>query len=329
MNSATTLRTVGGAAALVLLAAAAGALSAPEQEPQDPPPLGPGVVARLDGADISLAAYQDFLWKQSGKRALNQMVDDLLLEKACARFGIPVDEAAAGAAAEERLAQAAQGRPLADFEIEMRARGFDLPMLRDLFRTEALRLQRLDGLVRATRSATDARILAAFEARHGAGGLEVEVRHMLFMPHVLRAERIRGGADAKTLDQDALKAEAAALAEEARARAAAGEDFAALAGELSHDQVSKKEGGLIASYRPGLYGPAFTAAVEALEPGAVSPVVESGAGFHVVLLVSRTRTELAAVREQLIREVMEAEPDWQEREDLLAALRGKAKLEMW
>ncbi len=329
MNSAPTLRTFGGAAALVLLAAAAGALSAPEQEAQEPAPLGPGVVARLDGADISLASYQDFLWRQSGKRALNQMVDDLLLEKACARFGVAVDEAAVEAAAEERLTQAAQGRPLADFETEMRARGFDLPMLRELFRGEARRLQRLDGLVRATRSATDARVQAAFEARHGAGGLQVEVRHMLFMPHVLRAELIRGGADAKTLDQEALKADAAALAEQARARAAAGESFAELAAALSHDQVSKKESGLIASYRPGLYGPAFTAAVEGLLPGEISPVVESGAGFHVIQLVSRTQTRLADVREQLIREVMEAEPDWQEREDLQAALRGKAKLEMW
>lgn len=329
MNSSPTLRIFGGAAALVLLATAAGALSAPKREAQEPAPLGPGVVARLDGVDISLAAYQDFLWRQSGKRALNQMVDDLLLEKACARFGVLVDEAAAEAAAEERLAQASQGRPLADFETEMRTRGFDLPMLRDMFRVEARRIQRLDGLVRATRSATDARLQAAFEARHGAGGLQLEVRHMLFMPHVLRAERIRAGADPKTLDQEALKTEAAALAEQARARAAAGEDFAELAGALSHDQVSKKDGGLIASYRPGLYGPAFTEAIEGLQPGEISPVVESGAGFHVVLLVARNQTRLADVREQLIREVMEAEPDWQEREDLQAALRGKAKLEMW
>ena len=114
-----------------------------------------------------------------------------------------------------------------------------------------------------------------------------------------------------------------------RARAAGGEDFAALASAMSHDQVSKKDGGLIGSYRPGLYGPAFTAAVESLEPGAISPVIESGAGFHVIQLVSRTRTRLEDVRQELTREILEAEPTWQEREDLLEALRGKSKLEMW
>lgn len=312
---------------LFLCAGAAAQPAAPG--PQEPAPLGPGVVARLDGADISLADYQEFLWRQTGKRALGQMVDELLLEKACLRFGIQVDEAALGAAVEERMSQALQERPAAAFEADMRARGFDLPMLREMFRTEALRLQRLDGLIRATRSATDARILTAFEARYGTGGVKVEVRHLLFMPHVLRAERIRAGADAKNLDADALKAEAESLAREARARAAAGEDFAALAGALSHDQVSKKEGGLISSYRPGLYGPSFTEAVESLEPGGLSPVVESGAGFHVIQLVSRTRTRLEEVRAQLVAEVLAAEPDWQEREDLLAALRGKANLEMW
>jgi parvulin-like peptidyl-prolyl isomerase len=329
MNSSTPHRSFIGLTGFAVLLTAAGLLRSPVQEPQEPAPLGAGVVARLDGVDISLAAYQDFLWRQTGKRALNQMVDDMLLEKACLRFGITTDEAAVSAAAEERLVQAAQGQPLDQFEADLRTRGFDLSMLRALFRTEALRVQRLDSLVRATRSATDARLETAFEARYGPGGIQVELRQILFMPHVLRAERIRGGADPKTLDQDELKAESARMAAEARARAAAGEDFGALAGAISHDQVSKKDGGRISSYRPGLYGPAFTAAVENLEPGELSPVVESGAGFHVIQLVARTRTQMAEVREQLISEVMAAEPDWQEREDLLAALRGKAKLEMW
>lgn len=329
MNSKLAHRPFIGLTALALLLIAAELLRPAAQEPQEPAPLGSGVVARLDGADITLADYKDFLWRQNGKRAVSQMVDDILLEKACQRFGIPADEAAVGAAVEERLVQAAQGQPLELFESDLRTRGFDLSMLRELFRTEALRVQRLDGLVLATRTATDARLETAFEARYGTGGIQVELRHVLFMPHVLRAERIRGGADPKSLDQDQLKSDAAALAAEARARAAAGEDFGALAGAISHDQVSKKDGGRISSYRPGLYGPAFSAAVDALQPGEISPVIESGAGFHVIQLVSRTRTELATVRAGLIEELMAAPPDWQEREDLLTALRGKAKLEMW
>jgi hypothetical protein len=202
-------------------------------------------------------------------------------------------------------------------------------MLCALFRSEAVRVQRLDGIARATRAATDARIAAAFEADYGAGGTRVEVAHLLFMPHVMRAERIRGGADPKSLDAEALKQEARALAEAARQRAMAGEDFGALAAELSHDQVSKKESGRIANYRPGLYGPAFTDAVAALEPGGVSAVIETGAGFHVIRLVSRTVTRLQDVRPALIERIMNAEPDWQEREEILNALRGKSNLQLW
>ncbi len=317
------------AAALILPLAARAPDGVAAQEPQEPAPLPTGVVARLDGTDISLTAYQEFLWRQTGKRALSQMVDDLLLEKACIRFGVQADEAAAAQAADERILQASQGRAPEEFEIEMRARGFDAAMLRDLFRAEAIRVQRLDALVRATRTATDTRLQAAFEAKHGPGGVQVEIRHVLCMPHVMRAERIRGGADPKTMDQEALKSEARALAESARGRIAAGEDFAAVASEVSHDQVSKKDGGKIQTYRPGLYGPAFTAAVEALQPGAISEVMESGAGFHVIQVVARTVTRMDEVRAILVEEVLTAEPTWQDREDLLAALRNKADLKMW
>lgn len=309
-----------------LPAAAAALLILPAQEPQ---PLASGVVARLDGEDITLAAYQDFLWRQTGKRAVSQMADEILLEKAAQRFGVTLDEAAADAAAADRLAQAAQGRPAAEFEAEMRSRGYDPEMLRALFRAEALRVQRLDGIARATRSATDARIAAAFEADFGPGGVQVEVAHLLFMPHVMRADRIRAGADPKSLDAEALKQEARELAQRARARAAAGEDFAALAAELSHDQVSKKEGGRIVNYRPGLYGPAFSDAVAALQPGECSTVIETGAGFHVVLLHSRTVTRLEEVKADLIERILAAEPDWQEREEILNALRGKSNLQLW
>lgn len=292
-------------------------------------PLGPGVVARVDGVEIRLEEYQDYLWRQTGKRLLPQLVDDRLIAAACARFGVEADAAEVEQRVEERLAQLMQGREPAVVEEEMRARGFGVATLRENLQAEFTRNGRLDALVRATRVATDVRLRAAFEAEYGPGGTRVELRQVLCMPHVLRAERIRAGADAASISQEEMRDEARALATAARERLLAGEDFAAVAAECSHDQVSSQAGGVLPAYRPGLYGAEFGAAVDALGIGDVSAVIESPAGFHVVQVTQRTTTEFQRVRDQLVEIVMQAAPTWQEREELLAGLRAQAKIELW
>lgn len=311
----------------VLAAAAAVAAAAPRQDPA-PPPLPEGVVAILDGREITLAEYQDFLWRQNGKRMLPQMADEILVHRACERFGVAPDEAGLAARVDERLSQLTQGRRPEDFEQEMRSRGLDLETLRRSVRSEYERTMRLDGLVRATRIATDERLRAAFDTAYGPGGVKLELRQVLSMPHVLRAERIRAGADPAGLDEQALRDEARERAREARRRIIAGEEFAAVAREFSHDQGTREQGGVLA-YRPGLYGETFGAAVQALQPGEVSELIESAAGFHVVQVAARTVTEFSRVREELVKTVMEAEPSWQERESVLQSLRAAADLRLW
>lgn len=297
------------------------------QEPAQEP-LPAGVVARVDGVEIGVEEYKEFLWRQMGTRLISQLVDEKLVEAACARFSVEADPAAVEAAIEERLAQMMTGRTPEEVEKELGARGIDMETVRNGIRIESRRNLRLDELVRATRVATDARVQAAFEAEYGPGGVRIELRQVLCMPHVLRAERIRGGADPASLDADALRAEARTMAATAQRRIAGGEDFARVAEELSHDQTSRQQGGQMTAYRPGVYGEAFGAAVEALAVGAVSDVIESGAGFHVLQVTARTVTTLAQVRDPIVRSVLEAAPTWQEREELLAGLRGQAKIEL-
>lgn len=70
----------------------------------------------------------------------------------------------------------------------------------------------------------------------------------------------------------------------AKARLDAGEDFAALATELSTDTGSGAQGGTLGFFAPGMMVPEFEAGVAALEVGAVSDPVQSQFGWHLIRL---------------------------------------------
>jgi peptidyl-prolyl cis-trans isomerase SurA len=88
---------------------------------------------------------------------------------------------------------------------------------------------------------------------------------------------------------DASPAQVSALqvrAEAALARARAGEDFAALAKELSNS-ADRANGGLLGLRSADRYPPLFVQATQGLAVGGLSGVIRSGAGFHVLKLMER------------------------------------------
>lgn len=110
-------------------------------------------------------------------------------------------------------------------------------------------------------------------------GPEVRARHIL----------IRADADASPAMRDSAKTRAEAL----RQRAAAGEDFAGLARENSADG-SAAEGGDLGFFGRGRMVPAFETAAFALQPGQISPVVETPFGYHVIKVEERRSQPLPA-----------------------------------
>jgi peptidyl-prolyl cis-trans isomerase SurA len=86
---------------------------------------------------------------------------------------------------------------------------------------------------------------------------------------------------------DAAKQASLVKLNELRARILAGEKFETLAKEFSQDPGSAVEGGYLGFFKRGELVPPYEAAARKLEPGQMSPVVESQFGFHLIQLIER------------------------------------------
>jgi foldase protein PrsA len=113
------------------------------------------------------------------------------------------------------------------------------------------------------------------------------VRHILFLT--------RGKSDS-------AKAEIKKKAEEVLALAKSGKDFASLAKQYSEDPGSKDKGGIYEDFKRGDMVPQFEEASFNLPVGAVSDLVETQYGYHIIKVVNRKKETrpFEEIREELV-----------------------------
>ncbi len=114
-------------------------------------------------------------------------------------------------------------------------------------------------------------------------GAEISARHIL----------LRLPTNATDAQRDSVQS----LAESLRQRAIAGESFEDLAREHSQDPGSASRGGDLGFFGRGRMVQPFEEAAFALEPGQISPVVETPYGYHVILVEDRRQPEMGDERE--------------------------------
>lgn len=108
-----------------------------------------------------------------------------------------------------------------------------------------------------------------------------EAHEPVFLKHIVVRHRDSPGGKQGAVKERSPE-EAVAIAEAALARIEAGEDFSAVARELS-DGAYGPRGGDLGEFLRGQLGAEFDAAVAELDPGEVSPVFETQYGAHLLL----------------------------------------------
>jgi peptidyl-prolyl cis-trans isomerase C len=144
---------------------------------------------------------------------------------------------------------------------------------------------------------------------------QIRVRHIL----IRVPQEVSSQEDAK------LKGKA----DEAMKRARQGEDFAALAKELS-DDGSKQNGGDLGFFPRGRMVPAFEEAAFALQPGQISDVVHTQFGYHVIKVEERKTGRALPFNEakEQVKEDLTREQTYERYQKYVAGLRSKATVEV-
>lgn len=162
------------------------------------------------------------------------------------------------------------------------------PLVRQQLDQEMI-LRYRDSLVQVDTAVTDEELRAAFEEE--APGARIRARHVLlgYPPEATPAQR------------DSVRAEAEAL----RERILSGASFEEVARERSQDPGSAPRGGDLGFFGRGDMVRPFEEAAFALEPGEVSPVVESPFGVHLIRLEERRSPGFDEVREEFRARLVE------------------------
>lgn len=148
-------------------------------------------------------------------------------------------------------------------------------------------------------------------------------------PEVAHARHILVRVDEKASAEDQAKAKA--RIEAVAARLKAGEDFAAVAKEVSEDPGSAVQGGDLGWFQHGQMVPEFDKAAFALKTGEVSEPVKTQFGWHLILLEERKEAgqkSLDEVKDQIRQRLAQDEAAGKVQEALeqvqLAVIGGKS-----
>lgn len=212
--------------------------------------------------------------REIARQVLEQLIGERIQLQLAREQGIKIDEPSIDQA-EQSVASQNQ-LTVEQLRRQLEREGVDPQRLREQLRDQLLltrlREREVDPRVRVSDTEVDQYLAEQQERSNDPASQLVNMAHLLVA--------VPEGASEPQV------AEFQAKAQRALQRARAGEDFAALARELS-DAADRVNGGQLGLRTADRYPPLFLEAVRTQTPGDVVGPVRSGAGFHVIKLLER------------------------------------------
>ena len=301
------------------------------QEPAKPVPAQlPAVLARVNGEDVTRTEFEEYVQNLEGRAGgpvpaeqrdqvyrgvLDQIVGyKLLLQESKARkVAIP------DADVEARIGEIRKQFPSEDVFMQMLIqRKMTLEQIRNDARQD-MAIAKLIETEIAAKAAVKPEQIQDFYAKNPD---QFKQDERVRASHILIAFPEKADA--------AAKAQAKTTADQVLKDVKAGKDFAALAKEHSQDPGSAVNGGDLGFFQKGqMVGP-FNDVAFTLAPGAVSDVVETQFGYHIIKVAEKqpSRTvPLEEVRPQ-VEQYLQNQNREQETEAFVKSLRSKGKVEI-
>lgn len=320
---------------------AARPLGGPGQEKakEDKLNLPPGVIARLNGREITFDEYGSYLLASIGKSKLDEYMDRLLTEEEAKSIGVAVQPAEVESRLEEQLDRTIkslyQGKK-ESFSENLAKRRSSLEEYKAKQRQDLYFEMLAERVILKTRKVTDPDLEKQFERTYGEGGVQYTLRHLLISTRPTAGTKDGPGAPgAASPDTSPTPPASGRSSAEAKDRAErilkelqGGADFIQAVKQYSDDAFTKRNDGRIPQYRKGFYGDSFhKTVVQLTAEKPLSGVVESPRGYHIIQLVDKQVTKLEDVKAELEKVVMNQAPTPKERHELVQRLREKAKIE--
>ncbi len=227
---------------------------------------------------------------QLRQQALDSLIEERVLLTYARDSGVRVDDSEIDRAVQSIAAQ--NKLTLPQLRERVAAEGMDYARfrttLRDQILLERVREREVGQRTRVTEAEID-KFLAERTAQSGRNS-ELNIAQILIT--------VPDGASADVVAQRQAAAEAAL------ARVRGGEDFAAVAREVSED-ANRARGGDMGLRPTSRLPDSFVAQVRDLQPGQVSPtLLRTGAGFHVLKLVERSDSSGVRISQTRARHIL-------------------------
>ena len=303
---------------------------APGVQPKPVPAQLPDVIARVNGEAIAKGDLEKAIKNVEGRAGqpvpaaerdriyrgvLEQLIAYRLLKQESTSRKIEVPDAEVDA----RMAQIKQQFPSEDvFKQSLMQQNMTFDQLREDAKSDMRVAKMLQGEVNVGVGVQPQEVTAFYEKNPDKfkQGERVRASHILI--------RVPEKADPKTKEEARTKV--AGVLNEVKA----GKDFGELAKNYSQDPGSAANGGDLGFFAQGqMVGP-FEQAAFALKPGAVSDIVETPFGFHIIKVAEKQPARTVPLEEAKpqIEQFLQNQQRQQKTEAFINSLKAKGKVEI-